>query len=480
MIKFPARLEFEAVNATILEEILDEQTKDYTMRVQVKWQHGGIINRNGRMYPQELLNREIDRLQEQITNGEIYGASYHPTTGVANINDVSHIWNKVWIDENGECYGECTVLPTRTGKDAMVLIKHGRVGVSSRGAGTVTKKSGRVEGKMVSYDEVNKDFRLLSPGDFVLTPSVPDARVRAVMEDGMSDVITSYIKENKNLFIESQDEETDDSKPNSKEENMDKKEYENIDALKADHEELFKTHEDAIRADMDAQIEAKVAEAKESWTTEIEEKLNSAVEAVKKSNEGMVEGIRDAINVLTGIEGVIPEEENTDTPEGGEGDSKEEDLTKTIADLQSANADLEKRITDRENAEKEAQDKEEAQSALRVKLDEELEKEENVKFKDLIEKELVSEDGEITHDDVETLPDAVEKLRQKFSDIIAEGVKNKILESGLEPKGTVRNEESISAEEAEKNIKTQFAEAKKAGFKGTIAEFKTKVLNINS
>jgi hypothetical protein len=479
MIKFPARLEFEAVNATILEESLDEHSREPTMRVQVKWQHGGIVNRNGRLYTKEILQREIDRLQEQIGNGEIYGASYHPATGVANINDVSHIWNKVWMDENGECYGECTVLPTRTGKDAMVLIKHGRVGVSSRGAGTVTKKTGKVGGKMASYDEVNKDFRLLSPGDFVLTPSVPDARVRTVMEDSMSDAVSSYISENKHLFIESQEDETGDSKSNSKEEDMEKKEYENIDALKADYDELFTAYEEALKADMEKQVEDKVAEAKEEWTKEVEEKINTAVEAVKKSNETMVEGIRDAINVLTSIEGVIPEEENTETPEGEDGGSKEEDLTKTIADLKAKTVDLEKQISDRDKAEQDAKDREEAQSALRAKLDEELEKEENVKFKDLIEKELVSEDGDITHDDVETLPEEVTRLKEKFSDIIAEGVKNKIIESGLEPKGTVKNEESVSAEEAEKRIKTQFAEAKKAGFKGTIEEFKSKVL-INS
>jgi len=480
MRKFPARLEFEAVNAQILEESLDENTKDPTMRVQVKWQHGNIVNRNGRLYQKELLQREIDRLQEQVVNGEIYGASYHPTTGVANINDVSHIWNKIWMDENGECYGECTVLPTRTGKDAMVLIKHGRVGVSSRGAGTVTEKRGRVNGKMSTYSEVNKDFRLLSPGDFVLTPSVPDARVRAVMEDSMSDAVTSYIQENKHLFIESQDENPDDSTQNSKEENMDKKEYENIEALRADHEELFKTHEEAQKADMEQQIADKVSEAKDEWTKELEEKLNSAVDAVKKSNESMVEGVRDAINELTSLEGVIPEEEKTEGPDEGKGKEKQEDLSQTIADLKAQNADLEKRITDRENAEQEAKDKEEAQSTLRTKLDEELEKDENVKFKSMIEGELVNEDGDITHGDVETLPEAITKLKEKFSNIIAEGVKNRIVESGLEPVGTVKNEESETAEEAEKKIKTQFAEAKKAGFKKDIKAFKADVLNLNS
>lgn len=477
MIKFPARLEFEFVNAQILEETLDEHTREPVMRVMVKWQHGGIVNRNGRLYRKEILQREIDRLQEQIAKGEIYGASYHPASGVANINDVSHIWNKIWMDENGECYGECTVLPTRTGKDAMVLIKHGRVGVSSRGAGTVTKKSSRISGKMTSYDEVNNDFRLLSPGDFVLTPSVPDARVRAVMEDSISEAISSYITENKHLFIESQDQQPDGSQSNTEEEDMDKK-YDNIDALKADYEEIFKTYEESRKAEMDKQIADKIAEAKDTWTKELEEKINTAVEAVKKSNESMVEGIRDAINVLTSIEGVIPED--ADEPTGEPTDKKDEDLTQTIADLKAKNAELEQRITDRETVEKEAKAKEEAQTKLRAKLTEELEKEENAKFKDLIEAKLVNEDDEVTFTDVEKLPAEVTRLREELANIMAEGVKRQIVESGLEPKGVVKPEGSVTEKETEDKIKTQFAEAKKAGFRGTIDEFKSKVLSINS
>jgi len=305
MKKFPAKLEFEAVKATILEESLDEVTKDPTMRVQVKWQHGGVINRNGRQYPNELLKREIDRLQEQINNGEIYGASYHPDSGIANVGDVSHIWNKIWIADNGECFGEATVLPTDQGKNAMVLIKHGKLGVSSRGAGTVTKKTKVIDGLKVSYDEVNQDFRLLSPGDFVLTPSVPGAEVRTVMENSISDAVHSYIKENKHLFIENQDEPGTSKENKLREENMS---YEDIDSLKADNEDLFKKYERAKKAEM-KKLEK---ETKEEWTKEIEEKINTAVEAVKKTNKAIIEGIRDGITVLTNIKGVVPEEDNKD------------------------------------------------------------------------------------------------------------------------------------------------------------------------
>lgn len=473
MKKFPAKLEIEAVNVTILEESIDEGTKEKTMRVQMKWQHGNIINRNGRRYRSELLKREIDRIQEQVVSGEIYGASYHPVGGDAEINDVSHIWNKVWIDEDGQCYGEATVLPTRTGKDAMVLIKHGRVGVSSRGAGTVTKKIDVVDGKKQAFDEVNDDFRLLSPGDFVLSPSVPDARVRAVMENSISDTVDSYVKENIHLFIESQDE-PEGSKSKTKEDDMDK--YESIEAMKADHEELFKTYEEGLSAEMvRKQVEAELAKAKAEWTKATEKKLDKAVEAVKKSNETMVEGIRDAINVLTTIEGVIPEEENP-TPED-EGKAKKEDLSQTIADLKAKNDELTAEITKRDTAETDAKDKEKAQSNLRVALDAELAKAENEKFKDLLEEELVR-DGEITIKTVEEVAEVVKTARDRISKIVTEGVKNKILESGTAPKGKVTEEDVPSEKDAEEKITIQFTEAKKAGFKGTKDEFKSKVLGL--
>lgn len=471
MKKFPAKLEFESVQANILEETIDEQTNDRTMRVQVKWQHGGIINKNYREYPKELLQREIDRLQEPVGNGEIYGASYHPVTGEAVINDVSHIWNKIWMDEDGQCYGECTVLPTLTGKNAQVLIKHGRVGVSSRGAGTVTKKTKEVDGKKVEYDVVNKDFRLISPGDFVLSPSVPDARVRAVMEDSMSDAVTSYITENKHLFTETQEDKPEDSESQNKEGTMGN--YENIEALRADHEDMFKSYEEGLKAEIQTQIDEAIAKIK----LELETGMQEAVDAVNKTNEDMIEGIRDAINVLTNVPGVIPEDADA-KPDGDADDKpKEEELQDQITALRASEAGLKADIEARDNAEKEAKEKAEHQTAMTEALNTELEKAENTKFKTLLEEEFIVDEEVTGIKSVEDVPEAVKTARERISKIVAEGVKNSILDAGIEPKGKTEPEGKLTAEEAVKRDKTRFTEAKKSGFKGTFEDYKTKVLN---
>jgi len=472
MKKFPARLEFESVQAEILDETIDESTKDRTMKVQVKWQHGGIINGNGRKYKTEILQREIDRLQEAIQNREIYGASYHPErpSGEAIVNDVSHVWSKIWMDKDGQCYGECTVLPTRTGKDAQVLIKHGRLGVSSRGAGTLTRKAEVIDGKRIQYDEVNEDFRLISPGDFVLSPSVPNARVRAVMEDSISDAVTSYISENKHLFTETQEDKPEDSESNNKEVKMDK--YETIEALKADHEELFKSYEDGLNATITTQVDEAVAKVK----TELETGMQEAVNAVKKTNEELIEGIRDSINVLTNIPGVIPEEADA-KPEGDEDSkTKEEALEDEIKALKASEAELKADIEARKTAETDATQKAEHQTAMTEALNTELSKEENSKFKTMLEEEFIV-DAEVTGiESVEDVPEAVKTARERISKIVAEGVKAKILESGMEPKGTDKPEDELTAEEAVKRDKARFTEARKSGFKGTFEQYKANVL----
>lgn len=185
-----AKLEFTIAECKVLdEEVVDEKTGDKILRVQAKWQQAGDINNNKRRYRRELLQREINRLQPQIEKGAVYGATYHPRTGEAEIDDVSHVWEKVWMDKDGACYGEAKILPTQRGKNAQILIKHGgRIGLSSRGFGTTTQKTETIGGKTVSFNDVNDDYQLASPGDFVLTPSVLNAQITKVLERQMGEV----------------------------------------------------------------------------------------------------------------------------------------------------------------------------------------------------------------------------------------------------------------------------------------------------
>ena len=71
-------LEVELVDATLVEEDIDEKTKERTMTATVKWQQADIINNNNRRYRRNLLEREIAKMNELIKQKAVYGASYHP------------------------------------------------------------------------------------------------------------------------------------------------------------------------------------------------------------------------------------------------------------------------------------------------------------------------------------------------------------------------------------------------------------------
>ncbi len=174
-------LEVETPKIRILNEEIDERTGERALRVEVKWQQSGIINGNNRRYRAEILRREVERLRPQIEKKAIFGCAYHPER--AEVPDVSHIWESVTELKDGQWMGVVKVLPTTRGKDVQVIIRNGGViGMSSRGTGTVTMKEETINGKKVKFEDVNDDFKLRSPGDFVLSPSVTDAGVRRMME----------------------------------------------------------------------------------------------------------------------------------------------------------------------------------------------------------------------------------------------------------------------------------------------------------
>ncbi|MFX0208291.1 MAG: hypothetical protein ACFFDT_20070 [Candidatus Hodarchaeota archaeon] len=158
-------LEFSEGNPVILEKL-----SDGVVKIQVKWQHADRVNSNGRLYPRSVLEKEIARLKPLMKERRIMGASFHPK-GPANPDDISHIWEDAWIEKDGGCFGTLKVIQTDRGKNVLEILKNGTLGLSSRGYGTTTrKKIGEIE-----VEEVNADFKLATPGDFVLSPSVEDA-----------------------------------------------------------------------------------------------------------------------------------------------------------------------------------------------------------------------------------------------------------------------------------------------------------------
>ena len=125
-------------------------------------------NQNGRIYPREILVREIKKYAEgPIKERRALGELDHPESSVINLQNVSHNVTKVKM-VGDDVYGEVEILSTPAGNILKELFRNGiTVGISSRGMGSVQENgNGTVE--------VQDDFELLC-FDFVSTPSTHGA-----------------------------------------------------------------------------------------------------------------------------------------------------------------------------------------------------------------------------------------------------------------------------------------------------------------
>jgi hypothetical protein len=134
------------------------------------------VNRNGRMYPISIMEREVNRYNESfVTKGRALGELGHPDGPTVNLDRVSHKICELYRDGNN-FIGKAQLLETPMGKIAMSLIKEGVcLGVSSRGVGSLKMTN---EGHKV----VGEDFMLATAADIVADPSAPDAFVQGIME----------------------------------------------------------------------------------------------------------------------------------------------------------------------------------------------------------------------------------------------------------------------------------------------------------
>ena len=136
-----------------------------------------VKNGNGRYYPKELWEREIDRYMESVKQNRALGELDHPESSVINLKNVSHNITEMWWDGD-EVYGKIEILPTPSGNILKALIENNiTVGVSSRGMGSLEDRGGVLE--------VQDDFELLC-WDFVSTPSNPGSYMEIVTEGKMA------------------------------------------------------------------------------------------------------------------------------------------------------------------------------------------------------------------------------------------------------------------------------------------------------
>ena len=134
-----------------------------------------IKNKNGRVYPQGVLAREVAKYDEHhIQKGRALGELGHPEGPSINLDRVSHKIESLKEDGNN-FIGRAKILETPMGNIAKNLLDEGvRLGVSSRGMGSLKEKDG--------VNVVADDFMLATAADIVADPSAPDAFVDGIME----------------------------------------------------------------------------------------------------------------------------------------------------------------------------------------------------------------------------------------------------------------------------------------------------------
>ena len=159
-----------------VEFLVEQRNGKKSMYIEGIFLQGDLQNRNGRMYPINVLRKEVARYNENhIQKGRALGELGHPDGPTVNLDRVSH--KIVSLKESGSNFiGKAKILGTPMGKIAASLVEEGvKLGVSSRGIGSLKPTR---EGVNV----VGDDFMLSTAADIVADPSAPDAFVEGIME----------------------------------------------------------------------------------------------------------------------------------------------------------------------------------------------------------------------------------------------------------------------------------------------------------
>jgi hypothetical protein len=137
---------------------------------------GDIKNRNGRVYPSNVISKEVERYNEHyVGKNRAFGELGHPDGPSINLDRVSHMIVKLH-QEGSNFIGKAKIMDTPMGKVVKNLMDEGAtLGVSSRGMGSLKENK-------LGIMEVQEDFMLATAGDIVADPSAPQAFVKGIME----------------------------------------------------------------------------------------------------------------------------------------------------------------------------------------------------------------------------------------------------------------------------------------------------------
>ena len=163
----------EVQDVEYITEEKENGKKDY--KIKGIFMQADIKNRNGRVYPMEILQKEVKRYNKQYINEKrAFGELGHPDGTTVNLERASHMITGLYPDGKN-FIGEAKILSTPMGNIVKNLMDEGaKLGVSSRGMGSLDQKNG------ANY--VRDDFYLATAADIVADPSAPNAFVEGIME----------------------------------------------------------------------------------------------------------------------------------------------------------------------------------------------------------------------------------------------------------------------------------------------------------
>ena len=169
MVQLIERLDFDNANIQV-ESLEDSTTKTKSMFMKGIFLQAEVKNHNERIYPQHEIVRAVDNINNKIkVNGPLPGECAHPEGLEINIDRISHAITEMWMDGNNGM-GKLKILPTQHGNIIKVLLENGvKLGVSSRGSGSVG-----ADGRVYDFDIITIDI--------VSQPSAPNAYPQTIYE----------------------------------------------------------------------------------------------------------------------------------------------------------------------------------------------------------------------------------------------------------------------------------------------------------
>ena len=159
----------------VLTESTNSGSKNYY--IQGPFMQWGIPNRNGRLYPEDVMKSAVGKyIEELVSKNRAVGTLGHEDSPKISENKISHIISELRFEGN-DVWGKAKVLETASGKELKALIEGGvSFGCSSRALGSLVQTK---EG----YSLVQDDLKLATAADIVADPSAPGAFVNGIMEN---------------------------------------------------------------------------------------------------------------------------------------------------------------------------------------------------------------------------------------------------------------------------------------------------------